>query len=308
MKQKLLRFSGYALFWSWNLIFTLLILFLLFPEMIIPIISGTLTGAVFLEQGVFALLLFIIPLISIIFSLTKGFRTSPLRLLKLFYGLELPLFFLIIARLTVFRELHPGTLQVLFLSIIAISAYGVYLFTCAEQKRSTVVAMLQQTIISCSLILALYLSLFLLFFMLPIGKEFLAEVFSFNWLTDLFKYPLALLVAAFLIYTFSLLLGLPVALITLYGIAFIRHSKHLSLQLGKPAVMLITFITIAVNGLLFYQLNHQQQLTAFALLDKPIINDEQKQVLLDKQSTIRQGLLNAYLASYRYLSTTAFRR
>lgn len=308
MKNKFIMFSGYGLFWSWNLILTLLTIFLLFPEMIIPIVTGTIVGSVFLDQGLFSLLIFLVPLFTIILGLTKRFRSNPSLLLKLFYGIELPLFFLIIARLTLFRELHPGTIHILLLSLLAIIAYAFTLFNSTlfnktERQFSAAMSISRQVGITCSLILAMYIALFLLFFLFPVGKEFLLELFGFKWLGAIFKHPLVLLAAVFLFYTFTLLLGLPLMLITLYGKAFFSNSQKSVKRLGIKPVILLVFITIAANGLIFHLANQQQQVEAFALFEQAINSEYRKKRLLEKHSKIRHGLVNAYLASYRYLSS-----
>ncbi len=320
MKNKLLRYSSFGIFWGWNLILVLLTVFLLFPEMILPIVTGAIAGSVFMEQAVFSLLLFIIPLLVIIVALTKPFRHDPKRLFKLFYGIELPLFFLIIARLTLFRELHFGTLHLLILSLLAIIAYAWLFFSKSHSTPALPVQIIRQFMISCSVILALYLALFLLIFFFPIAKVLVFEFFKFQWLSLFFEAPLVLLVVAFVLCTGTLLLGLPIMLILLYSRAFMTESRLTAQQFGIKLPIFIMVFTLLLNAGIFYQANKQAQYEAFALLDKincttdtlasPMVlplalKEEQKQRLLEKQDTIRQGLLNAYLASYRYLSSVA---
>jgi len=303
MKNKMLKISGYGLFGSWNLILALLTIFLLFPEMIIPIVTGTIAGSVFLEQGILSLLIFLVPLLGIIIGLTKRFRTDPVLLLKLFYGVELPLFFLVIARLTLFRELHPGTIHILFLSLVAIMAYAFTLFGDLESQTSRLWRIFRQITITCSFILAVYVGLFLLIFIFPVGKEFIFELFTFKWIQIIFENPLVILGVLFIFYTFTLLLGLPFMLVGLYGKAFVSDSQISIKTLGKISVFILVFITFSANAFTFHFANQQNQLEIFSLLEAPITDETQKIKLLEKQDEIQQGLVNAYLASYRYLST-----
>ncbi len=308
MKNKFITLSGYGLFWSWNLILILLMIFLLFPEVVIPIVMGTVTGSIFLEQGIFSMLLFLVPLITVIFGLTKRFRCDPSLLLKLFYGIELPLLFIIIARLTLFREFHPGTIHIFLMSFVAIFAFGWTIFSYAGHQNSKLLVVFRQIAITCSVILVMYIALFLFFFVFPVGKEFLVELFSFKWVVSIFKHPLVLLGVVFVLYTFTLLLGLPIMLIALYGKAFFIDSQKAIKILGKAPIVLLVLLTVVANGLIFYQANQQDQREAFALLegvkfDKSMDNENQKKQLLEKYDEIRFGLVNAYLASYRYLST-----
>lgn len=308
MKNKFITLSGYGLFWSWNLILILLMIFLLFPKVVIPIVTGTIMGSIFPELGIFSMLLFLVPLITIIFGLKKRFRSDPSLLLKLFYGIELPLVFIIIARITLFREFHPGTIHIFLMSLVAIFAYGLAIFSYAEYQRSKLLVVFRQIAITCSVILVMYIALFLFFFLFPVGKEFLVELFAFKWLVSIFQHPLVLLGIVFVLYTFTLLLGLPIMLVALYGKAFFIDSNRAIKILGKASVVLLVLLTVIVNGVIFYQANQQYQREAFALLedvkfDKSIDNENRKKQLLEKHDEIRLGLVNAYLASYRYLST-----
>lgn len=302
MKNKMVVFSGYGLFWSWNLIITMLTIFLLFPEMIIPILTGVITGSVFIEQGIFSILIFFVPFISIVLGLTKRFRKNPSLLLKLFYGVELPLFFLIIARLTIFRELHPGTIHILALSLLAVMAYSWTIFIKNEKHSSVLMTTISQVLITCSFILVIYIALFLLLFLLPMGKEFLIQLFQFEWFVPIFEHPLIFLSMIFIFYTFTLLLGLPLMLIILYSRTFINNSRYSIDYFGQAATVIVVILTITINGLIFYWANQQDQEDAFVLLEEPVKDDQQKRRLLEKQDMIRKGLVNAYLASYRYLS------
>jgi putative PEP-CTERM system integral membrane protein len=54
---------------------------------------------------------------------------------------------------------------------------------------------------------------------------------------------------------------------------------------------------------IFISLQQQPQVRTFSLLEKPAGNDSSRQALLAKSDAIREGLINAYLLSYRYLST-----
>jgi putative PEP-CTERM system integral membrane protein len=59
---------------------------------------------------------------------------------------------------------------------------------------------------------------------------------------------------------------------------------------------------IAASAALFLVANRQPQAQAFALLEEPPTSTENAQALLERSDLIRAGLLNAYLAPYRYIS------
>jgi hypothetical protein len=65
---------------------------------------------------------------------------------------------------------------------------------------------------------------------------------------------------------------------------------------------LLTAAVVGVCAVCFVLTNRQPQQQAFALLETPPATPAQAQALLDRQETIRAGLLNAYLAPTRYFS------
>jgi putative PEP-CTERM system integral membrane protein len=62
---------------------------------------------------------------------------------------------------------------------------------------------------------------------------------------------------------------------------------------------------VAASFTLFIGLQQQPQVEAFARLQTPAQTDRARQELLAKSESIRQGLVNAYLWSYRYISSHA---
>lgn len=78
--------------------------------------------------------------------------------------------------------------------------------------------------------------------------------------------------------------------------------RQQAIRLGRfrPAFVALVVI-LAVMGL-FALANQQPQARAFSLLEKPPASLEEANSLLGQSETIRKGLLNAYLAPFRYLS------
>ena len=60
---------------------------------------------------------------------------------------------------------------------------------------------------------------------------------------------------------------------------------------------------LVASIILFVSLQQQPQVQAFSLLNNPVNTDSNRQTLLSKSNEIRAGLVNAYLSSYRYLSS-----
>ncbi|NJL91295.1 MAG: TIGR02921 family PEP-CTERM protein [Coleofasciculaceae cyanobacterium SM2_1_6] len=74
---------------------------------------------------------------------------------------------------------------------------------------------------------------------------------------------------------------------------------------GKNKARLGAIATLTGWLIIYFTLQRQPQLQAFNLLENSGVNDGDRQALVNKSDTIRQGLLNSYLLSYRYLSTAA---
>ena len=73
---------------------------------------------------------------------------------------------------------------------------------------------------------------------------------------------------------------------------------------SRRRAIAIAAAVVAVCLALFIQTNRQPQHQAFALLENPPASPAEAESLLDQGEAIRSGLLNAYLASFRYFSAT----
>ncbi len=304
IKTKIIPASYYFLFWSWNLIFVFLIAFLLAENVIIPIITNLVKGATPIEQGLFAISLFVTPFIAIGLGVTKGFRQNPRRLLKLFFGFELPLFFLALARLFITSELHAATIYLALVALLGIAAYSLQLFTYKYEKTPGT-HLFELGTLHFTLIFGVYIGILLLFISIPLLSIGITGFFSFEWL-DVFKEaPLAILFAFFIIYTLTLFIGLPVMLCILYTHAFWKKYRQTAPLFKYKKVLALMISILAMNAGVMYFTNIQNQAKAVAILIKPIENDQDKKELLEQQALIRSGLLNAYLKNVRYSGSTS---
>jgi len=307
LKTKILPASQYFLFWSWNLIFIFLIAFLLTENVIIPIITSLVKGSTPIEQGLFALALFITPFIAIGFGVTKGFRSNPTRLVKLFFGLELPIFFLAFARLFITSELQAATIYLLLVAILGITAYTFQLFS-KNTHRSPRQHLLELASLHFSLLIGIYIGILLLFISIPLLAIGIVGFFSFEWLKVFAEAPLAILFAVFFIYTLTLFVGLPVMLSVLYTKEFWKKYKQTAPIFKNRLVLAMVISILALNAGTWFFTNRQDQAQAVALLTKPIENEQDKKYLLDQQELIRSGLMNAYLKNARYAGHTSNNR
>ena len=166
---------------------------------------------------------------------------------------------------------------------------------------------------------ALYAAVWIAFYALPLGAE------ALRWLGDLLanlprilsdtvkglvdifiQQPLALpfSVLGFLLlaYTATLLVITPIVVPYLSLRLWWRSLSSQSARQGwlRPSLAVILLLVFISVGYTF--INRQPQQQAFTLLKEAPSTPQQAEDLLQKSETIRTGLLNAYLAPFRYIS------
>ncbi|MGL5877526.1 MAG: TIGR02921 family PEP-CTERM protein, partial [Xenococcaceae cyanobacterium] len=238
-------------------------------------------------------------------------RKRPLELMRLFYGVEAPLFLLCLLRLFVLRELTPASnliLSTVFVCTIAFFSEVVWGYS----RSKVSLAWLQAIAHSLMLLVGLYEGLLLLFYAVPAAVVSLVGFFSFEWLKGLWSMvsqspgiffswlPLTLL---FFGLSCTLFLGMPSALTALYVHSAQRIYRAFSYQHGRKRALQVGLATISAWLVLFVSFYQQPQVEAFALLNKPAQTIEIRSKLVARSPAIRQGLVNAYLYPYRYLGT-----
>jgi putative PEP-CTERM system integral membrane protein len=309
--KKLVNGISQAIFWIWNLIFLSVVYLGILPFIGVILIIATFEGQVPIEFFISLSTLIAVPLICTIVGARK-FINQPVELLRLFYGVEAPLVLLCGLRLFVFRELTPASTHILMSIGVCISAFAVeMLYGYANNKRS--IAWLQMLAHSLMLFFGIYAGSILLFYALPVAAWLIKEIIKFEWAIVLWQIFIANPVITifygvpfyFLLFgmTCSLFVVMPLFLAYLYSRSGIKILKLFAVQYGqKKAIAGMLGVAIATVTL-FMSFQQQPQVQAFSLLKNPPQTDNARQVLLAKSDTIRSGLVNAYLANYRYLSS-----
>jgi len=268
--------------------------------MLFSIIKNAVIGYTPLDFSLYSLAIFIIPVGSIVLGLTI-FRKNPAQLLRLFYGVEIPLFLLFILRLTVFRELTGATTHLFLLLSIGMLSYFSEIIT-DKKKRPQWLLIGQKIGHALLLIIGLYIAAILLFYAVPSLWELLSNIsiLSEIKLNDVFKIGFWIFISLFFFFfTGTVFLFLPIALISLYINAFVRGFK-----VETPYGKVITFSSLGINLLLLFSLNYYQPQTyAFDISDLDFSIKENQMTFIKNQDEIKKGLLNAYLSSYRYISS-----
>jgi len=319
------RLWGYGLFWSWNLIFLAFMSLgfapLLLPETINSVRRG-LTPPIFL---VYILALTGIPVAAVLLGLTR-LRRHPARLLALGYGVEGPLMLLLLLRFFVIRDATP---IVNAITVLAGTGLAVFLWDVLDLRSKPIpfgLGLLRLAGKSLVVILGLYAAALIVFYAVPILAQvpyLLGEISRSLWQALLEVDWYSLTVIPFLIlgsmlgfYTATLLVGMPIAVPALYIRAWLRELRDLAGRAFAPqawlparaASIIPAAIPAAVSALALVgsigallALNRQPQHRAYELLKDPPATIEQAQALTSQESSLRAGLLNAYLAPLRYV-------
>jgi putative PEP-CTERM system integral membrane protein len=311
--KRFLHALFHLIFWIWNLVFLSLTYLLILPFVAVPLAIATFEGQVPLEFSLTVVALIAVPTVCTVLG---GFLIrQPSKLIRLFYGVEAPLFVLCLTRLFLLRELTPASHQLVLSIGFCIAAFLVELLDGYAQQNRTK-AWMQLLAHSLMVLVGVYAGAVLLFYALPLAVWLLQTFFSFQWLIGLWDvFRSGWLVGGFTLLFWSvmslvlfflsatLFIMMPSMMATLYTQSGLRVVRQFAAQYGQKKALAGALAVFVASGLMFVGFQQQPQLEAFARLSKPAKTDADRQALLAKSNTIRDGLLNAYLAQYRYLSS-----
>lgn len=313
----------YGLFWAWNAIF-LAFMLLGFAPLILPeLLLAAQANIIPVSFAVNALLLILIPILAVILGATL-LRREPRKLFALGYAVEGPLMLLVAIRIFVIREL---TTALAFLFIVAALGMLAFVWDLLDKKideRSdgyigALLTHLRVLGLTLFALVAVYAGIWLAFYAIPIAGflirgfiewllhlgDFMRGLFSafadfprnLAWIPFMFFGMLTFLFSA------TLFVLMPLAVPILVIRAWRRAVEKYIARFGKARAAILTTATAALCAFLFVFLNQQPQNTAFALLKTTPTNSAQMQQLETQEEAIRAGLLNAYLAPQRYISS-----
>jgi putative PEP-CTERM system integral membrane protein len=291
-------------FWLWNALCLSLVIFGFVPHVMPELLRETTRWLLPWNMTLAAFCLVGLPILSVAWGI-RSFR-QPGRQFAFFYGLEVPLVLFCLFRIFLVRELTSALGLVVVAFFIACVAFAYELHREATGSRWEQGARLGgQTIAGLA---SLYLGSILAFYVPVVAVALVKGFFAFAWpraLLDILTHGGVLLLLAALLFAVSaaLFLAAPIALIVLHLRTFLRVLAGARGLLGKRmAYAVVSATALAFIGL-FVGLNRQPQHRAFALLARPPESDSARERLLAEADDIREGLLAAYLAPYRYLSS-----
>jgi putative PEP-CTERM system integral membrane protein len=309
---------AYGLFWSWNLIFLAFMLFgfgpQILPDMVLAVRTRTIPAA-FL---VYASLLIAIPLLAVILGLTV-LRRSPDRLFTLGYGVEGPLMLMLAVRFFVVREMTPAVTLLLAIGGLGMATLLWQILDRDIDSRGALLTYLRLIGLTLLLAIGLYASLWLAFYVLPVSiylwegisdmlSRFVANFRDFraamaDLSTGTWRWiPFYILGFILLVYTATLFLLMPIAVLIIYARAWWHGLSATMANYGRARAMALSTAVFALCLLSLVLLSRQPQGQAFAMLETPPSSPAEAQALLKEEEAIRAGLLNAYLAPQRYFS------
>lgn len=302
-----------GIFWIWNLTFLLVVYGGILPLTGGGVLASTASGEMPIDFVASLAGLVAVPT-ACAFVGALRLRKQPLQLIRLFYGVEAPLFLLCGLRLFVLRELTPASAVMLGTAVACILAFAAELvYGYAKDNRA--IATLQLFAHSLMLLLGTSAGILLLLYAVPAVAFLTYQFFSLSWLIALADLMASGMLWSnfwwvpllFVLFCFSatLFLAMPSALATFYIHAWYRILKAFGSQYGKVLATAGSLFAMSAWIAIFAALQQQPQIEAFKLLATPPQTDSAKQALLARSETIRKGLTNAYLLPYRYLSTRA---
>lgn len=213
----------------------------------------------------------------------------PLSLFELFYAVEAPILAACVIRLFMLRDLTPGSQFLLVSGLLGFlgSCYWFWQQRQAEsaQQRGNLFSLVG---LSLFLLVSMYLSAIAVFFVLPVGVWLIAHLEVVLISTVIF--PLFMCGFA--------LSSLPFGMVFVAQKLWWQNLQLSSARYGKWQIQaFVSGLAIVWLGC-FIAVSHQPQAEVFALLKQQPVD---RSANLQKSEQIRQGLLNAYLADYRYL-------
>ncbi|MEM7759801.1 MAG: TIGR02921 family PEP-CTERM protein [Cyanobacteria bacterium P01_A01_bin.40] len=307
-----------TIFWGWNLIFLSVVYCGILPFIGVWLIFATFEGTIPLDFGLTLLALIAVPTACTFYGL-KYLRKQPDELMRWFYGVEAPLVTWCLVRLFLIRELTAATTLILGTLLVCIVAFAIEVLQGYRANRQ-IFSWLQMIAHTLMLFSGIYLGTVLLFYTLPVAAyivvaayQLLIEFFSFDWVEGFWQtlsygggvfWFLTIFGLFTILFGFSavLFVGMPFVLTNLLINSGKKIIQAFAQQHSKSRAIQVSAVVVGTWLILFNTFNQQPQIEAFRLLDQSPL---EKQELLASASTIRQGLLNANLYPYRYLSTRA---
>ena len=292
---------GSGLFWLWNLVFLCSSLPLIpaMPSVLMDWWSGNVPG----DYAWLFVLWFGLPWAALALAILR-LRQRPDALAFLLFAIEGPLFSFCLYRLIMLRELTPAVWQWLLMAAFGLTVHGieVVIRPLPAQRIWRMAVLVMHTGL---LLFAMWMAALIILAWTPLLISGLWAIINpLHW-GDFLRALLRPEMLLFLPICGSVLLVLAGSLVAMpicLGLIALRafRSAWQAPALTRKARWATVLVALLAHGLLFVWFNTQPQRNAFALLESPTLTPAQ---FAEKREAIRLGLVNAYLAEYRYVSS-----
>lgn len=302
------RVLVHLVFWSWHVIWIAAVVIGLAPLLLPRLIISTFYGQIPWGITGCALGLAGFPFITLIAGLRV--QADHRRLFALFYGVTAVGMALLVARLFFIREVTPAVAFVWITLAIGAAFFAADLFGRAYARTrggwlEQVGSLVGYTAL---LIIGLWIGFAMGLYCVPaiviivrelpgLVVEFFQHALGDEWL---WRLPILGSIAAIMACIAILVLGMPFAIIVMYTRAWWRGLGVWRRSHGLASGLAITGTLIAAWLGGFVVVSQQPQHAAFARLEHAPIDRAAQDDNLAHEDEIRTGLLNAYLAPYRY--------
>ena len=328
---------AYGLFWGWNLIFLAFVLLGFGPTLLPDVVVGVRQGLIPAQYVIYSAILIATPVAAVILGATR-LRKEPERLFMLGYCVEGPLMLMLAVRFFLIMDATSAVHALIGLALTGMSAFLWYLLQPNLEKRPAWLLGLRMAGMTVMVLVSLYAAVWVAFYAIPLLvlafealksileniPRFFRELWRMFWQGGWLWLPFYVLAVILFFFTLALFVMLPVVVpwmvlkawvgeVRAFGkaLALASPSENLSTGRDEPGAArkglvwawglaaAVAILAAAVFGLA----NRQPQAEAFALLENPPASPAEAQALLAQQEQLRAGLLNAYLAPARYLSS-----
>jgi putative PEP-CTERM system integral membrane protein len=244
----------------------------------------------------------------------RKFRLEPAALMKLFFGVELPIIGLAFLRLLFIREMTPA-LWLFFISVI-LSTAGLLVSLLYPHLKTKLQHSLHFISQEIAVLLSGYVALLTLFFLPVIAAMILKGLFSIDYwrLAELFVRTSGLLFVSMIswIILFSLTVGfffiVPIVSIVIYFGSFVSLKKELQNKYGPVyrRIVMYGFGFAYVLSIVLFSLqsgtdSYIQQLQTIRSATTFEAKQAQAAILLKDEDNLRRTFTDAYLSPYRYV-------
>lgn len=289
MKSIHFQSSTFGLFWIFNVSALFIIYVGIMPFVAPAMVADALAGEVpFNFMAPFMGLVLIPTICTIVGALPQ--RKRFISRSQLFYAIEAPLVLVCLIRFVALRDLTPATALLFTIAILGASITGHWLFRELQPRLKAIdgVHLAGLTLMSA---ISLYLMAILSFYILPVLWVVVIYLFPVLFYSTL-VFPLTAVFVGFAL--------MPIGMAIFYCRSWRQSVQEFAASYGKTWAGVVPIVTLLVTTGLLLNLLQQPQQKAFELLKTPPQTEQARQELIQQSDTIRRGLLNAYLAPYRY--------